>query len=155
ADEATTWIKSLQAVPGVQYTPQMALLAARALTLQGRGQQGAGLLLKMLPTERPLPQEQWPLLRQGADALKQVGQLEPADKLWREDVGYEPQQIPALAELLAQEGKVAAPRNLLDQNRKAIPPALMIQIEIIALRQNIQPPTEEQIQKVEKLIDRA
>jgi Tfp pilus assembly protein PilF len=45
--------------------------------------------------------------------------------------------------------------NLLEQTRKTIPTPALLQIAMAAMRQNITPPTPEQIQRVEQWFDRA
>ncbi|HTQ39409.1 MAG TPA: tetratricopeptide repeat protein [Pirellulales bacterium] len=154
ADEAVTWLQSLQTL-GMQNSPQVAMLAARALSMQGHGPEAAAVLLRLLPTERPLPKDQWPLLRLVASDLVQIGQYDQAEKLFREDVSYEPEQLPTLVIFYAQRGKVDTVLNLCEQNRKYFPAPLMIQIGLGTLRQNVTPPTPEQIQRVEQWLDRA
>jgi tetratricopeptide (TPR) repeat protein/lipopolysaccharide biosynthesis regulator YciM len=154
ADEALTWLQQLESL-GNQNKVELTFLAADALNVLGSGSQAAAQLVRLLPTERPLPKEQWPLLRQVANELEQIGQFDQAEKLIREDVGYEPQQTPMLAAFYARRGKVDAALNLLEQNRKSISTPIMLQIAMAALRQGINPPTQAQIERVEQWFDRA
>jgi cellulose synthase operon protein C len=154
ADEALTWLQQLEALGGQDKTA-LTFVAADALNQMGRGPQAATQLMRLLPTERPLPKEQWPLLRQIAAQLEKIGQFDQAEKLIKEDVGYEPQQILALAAFYARRGKVDAALNLLDQNRKNMSQAALLEIAMSALRQKINPPTTAQIERVEQWFDRA
>jgi Tfp pilus assembly protein PilF len=95
------------------------------------------------------------LLRRIAGELEQIGQFDQAEKLYKEDVGYDPQQAPVLAAFYARRGKVDAALNLIDQNRKSVSTPMLLQIAMIALRQNITPPTSAQIERVEQWFDRA
>ncbi len=154
ADEALTWLQQLEALGGQDKTA-LTFLAADALNQLGRGPQAAAQLIRLLPTARPLPKEQWPLLRQIAGELEKIGQYDQAEKLIKEDVGYEPQQTPNLAFFYARRGKVDAALNLLEQNRKNMPQSTLLEIAMAALRQTINPPTTAQIDRVEQWFDRA
>jgi tetratricopeptide (TPR) repeat protein len=154
ADEALTWLQQLDSL-GNQNKVELTLLAAEALNMMGRGSQAATQVLRLIPTERPLPKEQWPVLRQVAAQLEQLGQYDQAEKLIREDIGYEPQQTPQLAAFYARRGKIDAALDLLEQNRKQISTPMLLQIAMSALRQPINPPTEAQIKRVEQWYDKA
>ena len=153
-DEALTWLKSLESL-GNQDKTELTFLAAAVLNALDRGPQAAAQLVKLLPTERPMPKEQWPLLRRVAAELEQINQFDQAEMLLREDVSYEPQQGPMLAAFYARRGKVDAALNLLEQNRKSLPTPTLLQIAMAALRQNVTPPTPQQVQRVEQWFDRA
>jgi Tfp pilus assembly protein PilF len=60
-----------------------------------------------------------------------------------------------LAAFYARRGKVDAALNLLDQNRKNMSQAALLEIAMAALRQTINPPTTAQIERVEQWFDRA
>ncbi len=77
-----------------------------------------GSIDSVATTERPLPKEQWPLLRQIAMELEKVSQYDQAEKLIKEDVGYEPQQDRFGGFLRPSRQGRCLRSNLLDQNRK-------------------------------------
>ncbi|HZZ26864.1 MAG TPA: tetratricopeptide repeat protein [Pirellulales bacterium] len=153
-DQAVTWLQTLQSM-GYQKSPRVALLAARTLAMQGHVAEGGSLLLRLLPSERPLPKEQWPLLQEIAADMNLIGEYDQAEKLYKELVGYEPAKMPLLAAFYAQRGKVDMALNLCEQNRKNLSPAAMIEIGLTALHQNINPPTPEQVQRVDQWLERA
>ncbi len=154
ADEAASILQSvLNSETG--RNPQLVNLLARTLAMQGRGAEAAKALLSLLPSQRPLPQEQWPMLATVATNLEQIGQNDEAEKLWREYVTYDPGQILQLAGLLAREGKIDAALDLAEQYRRAFPAAQLLAVGMAALRQPITPPKPEQVARVEKWFDRA
>jgi tetratricopeptide (TPR) repeat protein len=163
ADEAVNTLQAL-GKSGVKPTPQLYLLTARALTMQGKGAQAAALLMGLLPADRPLPREQWPMLRLLAGGIEQgvyrpgyletIGQFEQAEKLLREEVELDPSQSAALASFLAARGKVDTLIEFVDKNQSKLALPQILQIVEVALRQS-PTRTDEQIKRVEEWFKRA
>ncbi|HEY2759887.1 MAG TPA: hypothetical protein VGI75_04070, partial [Pirellulales bacterium] len=139
-------------------------LMAHAQSMLGRGPQAAALLLGLLPTERPLAKDKWPLLKQLAGYydgggfhpgyLAQIGQTDQVEKLLRELATYEPEQSLALVSWLASRGKVDMVLDFIDQNRQKMSPPQVMQLSMLAMRQSASPPTAPQIQRVTEWFDR-
>jgi tetratricopeptide (TPR) repeat protein len=155
ADEAASLLQSVQQNAGDSNALKLANLKAQTLAMQGRGPDAAKVLTGLLPAQRPLPQQQWPLFGTIAASLEQVGQFDQAEKLLREYVTYDPGQVLQLAALLAREGKVDAALDLAEQYRRAFPAQQLLSVGMAALRQTVNPPKPEQIARVEKWFDRA
>ena len=164
AEEAANWMSSLQSSlqsSGVKMTPAIAFLAARVAAKQGRGPQAGAILARLLPSQRPLPNDAWPTLAmlvgraEFPGFLEQLEQYDQAEKLLREDLGNESQRSVLLAAFLARRGRIDPALDLIEQIRPAVGLTGSLHLGMIALSQNIVPPKPEQIQRVEKWFDRA
>src|SRR5690606_19938480 len=131
------------------------VLKARYDATQGRKEQAASDLLKLLPSERPLPKDQWGKLRQVAGLLQSIGEYDEAEKLLRENMGSEPAQWLPLAAFLASRGKVEESLNLIDQQGKSTSPKDYLSIAFEAVRQDTAPATPEQIERVKRMFESA
>ncbi len=160
AEEAANWMSSLQS-SGVKMTPAIAFLAARVAAKQGHGPLAGAILGRLLPSQRPLPNDAWPVLvllvghAEIAGYLEQLEQYDQAEKLLRENLGNESQKNVFLAAFLARRGKIDQALDLVDQIRPALGLTNSLHLGMIALSQNIVPPKPEQIERVEKWFDRA
>ena len=164
AEEAANWMSSLQSSlqsSGVKMTPAIAFLAARVAAKQGRGPQAGAILARLLPSQRPLPNDAWPTLAmlvgraEFPGFLEQLEQYDQAEKLLREDLGNESQSSVLRAAFLARCGRIDPALDLIEQIRPAVGLTGSLHLGMIALSQNIVPPKPEQIQRVEKWFDRA
>jgi cellulose synthase operon protein C len=150
---ASTWLKSLKNV--APETPEIIPLTVRLEAAQGRGAQSAANLMKSLPNKRPLPKEEWPRLLAIAGLLEQIEQYDEAEKLLREYVGYAPQEALLLAKFLSDRGKVDETIALVEQMRKGFPASPLLQVLLMAVRQNVVPPTQDQVNRIEAIFERA
>ena len=154
ADSALPWLQKLEAFS--RSNPLLvATVAAHVAQVQGNGQQAAERMLRLLPTERPLPKDKVESLHMIADLLGQLEQYDQAEKLWREYVGYNPEKTLELATFLAKRGKLDEALELADQRRKTDPPVMVLQVATAAARQRIHPLTPEQFERVNQWFQRA
>jgi tetratricopeptide (TPR) repeat protein len=133
----------------------MTTLTSHILVSQGRGPEAAANMMRLLPKERPLPQDKVELLRMIAELTTQLDQFDEAEKLWREYAEYRPDQAMSLAKFLAQRGKVDEALQMAEQRRKAEPLVSILSVAAAAAKQQIHPLTAEQKQRVEGWFQRA
>jgi tetratricopeptide (TPR) repeat protein len=152
--DVTPWLEKL-----IQIAPadsiDVKVLKARYDARRGQKDQAVAELLKLLPAQRPLPQEQWERLGQVANLLQSIEQYDAAEKLLRENTGDQPGQWGPLAGFLASRGKVEEALDLLEQHRRSVKPSAYLPVAFEAARQQIVPATPEQMQRIEKLFDAA
>jgi predicted Zn-dependent protease len=163
AAEAATWLETYRS-KWPQTTLPVALLAARTINMQGRGPQAEAFLMSLLPAQRPLPKDKWPVLQTLAGYydrtgfhpgyLAEIGRNDSVEKLLRELAGYEPEQNLALVNWLAQRGKIDAVLDFIDQNREKMAPPQILQLCMVAIRKSANPATPKQTQRVEAWFDR-
>ncbi len=153
-ESAVPWLQKLESF--ARTNPLLvATVAAHVASVQGNSEQAAARMMRLLPTERPLPKDKIESLHMVADLLTQMEQYDHAEKLWREYVEYNPDRSLELASFLAKRGKVDEALQLVEQRRKTDSAVMVLKVADAAARQRIHPLTANQIQQVEQWFQRA
>src|SRR5262249_44964268 len=84
----------------------------------------------------------------------QIGQTEQAEKMLREEAGYEAGQSMALGRWLASRGKGDTVLGIFDPDRQRCGSPQILQLCMVAMHQSANPPTEAQVKRVEDWFDR-
>lgn len=148
-ESALPWLQKLEAFS--RSNPLLvATVAAHVASVQGNNAQVVARMMRLLPTERPLPKDKVESLRMVADLLGQLEQYDKAEELWREYVTYMPQKSSDLATFLAKRGKIDEALQLAEQRRKADPPVTVLSVATAAAKQRIHPLTAPQAQQLEQ-----